>query len=148
MELTPSVALLKLAPFLGPVTKPGGYWSTKQTSPGDSRPVKPLRNSSGQMREYGMGMLLVSLFKLPFLSFGTLTFSPGSTLRPRKAGRPLGTPTGLLSAGRFTPVSGLPGALMPPTGLAPPPPPAPPRSRPPTYGLSSDVAMGAAAGGD
>eukprot|EP00964_Phaeocystis_antarctica_P143036 scaffold108495_cov105-Phaeocystis_antarctica.AAC.4 len=113
MELVPSVPLFRCADRPDLETNPGGYLSTKIASPGDRRPQKPDKNSSGHTREYGTGMLLVSLFWLPFLSLGTLTAPPGSTERPRKAGSALGTPTGLPPAARFTPVCGLYPATAP-----------------------------------
>ena len=96
--------------------KPGGYFRTKATSPGASRPVHPLRNSNGQMRLYGMATLVPSLGRLPCESLGTLMSRSGATTgRPRNAGRLLGTVVGLPCSVRLTPVCGTSEGAVAPT---------------------------------
>ena len=94
-----------------------GVLDEKARSPGDTRPQNWLSSSSGVTREYGMVMFEPRFGRFPLAIFGAFTFPPGSTLRPRKAGSPPGTPVGLPVRPRLTPVSGLPGCTAARPGL-------------------------------
>lgn len=102
-RLMVAVPLVPLLPSVCLERNPGGYFMTNATSPGESRPVQPERNSSGQTRLYGMATLVPSFWRLPCESLGALTGPSAVMGLPRKAGRLVPKPVGRPVMERLTP---------------------------------------------